>query len=64
MKSDMSDPSTLEESYGKHVEQPTLGKGKFDNFGILAGSGNITPKRDITFNDSVDDHNRNQPKSH
>ncbi len=59
-----SDPSTLHESYGKPVEQPKMVKGEFDNFGILAGDGSITPKRNINFQDSIDDHKRNQPKSH
>ena len=63
-KHDQADPDTLQESFGKHVDQPTMVKGKFDNFGILAGSGNITPKRNISMEDSIDDHKRNQPKSH
>lgn len=59
-KRDMADPSTLEPSFGKHVEQPSMVKGRFDNFGILAGSGSLTPKRSITMEDSIDDNKRNQ----
>lgn len=59
----------LEESYGQKIPQPSTQKGDIVAFGWSAGSSksdakSLTPKRNITFDDSVDDHARNQPKSH
>jgi hypothetical protein len=58
----------LEVSYGRHVPQPSTVKGHIDAFGELAGSTDsamsLVPKRDITFDDSINDNRHNQPKSH
>ncbi len=58
----------LECSYGAPIPQPSMAKGDYVAFGELAGSTStakpLTPKRDISFDDSVTDNRRNQPKSH
>lgn len=58
----------LECSYGAVIPQPSLGKGDYMAMGELAGSTNtatsVVPKRNITFEDSVEDNRKNQPKSH
>lgn len=60
----LKDDPELHESYGQEIKQPSMTKGTYVAFGELAGSGDITPRRHITFDDSVDDNKRNQPKSH
>jgi len=58
----------LEVSYGGHVPQPSTIKGDIVAFGWLAGSTEtakpLVPTREITFDGSIDDHRKNQPKSH
>lgn len=58
----------LEVSYGEPVPQPHMVKGESVAFGELAGSTTtakpLTPKRNICFDDSITDNERNQPKSH
>lgn len=58
------DSTELEESYGQPIPEPHTIKGTISNIGMLAGSGDIVPKRNISFDDSVDDNYKNQPKSH
>lgn len=57
----------LEVSYGGHVPQPSTVKGDIVAFGILAGSTesakSLTPSR-TTFEDSIVDNRKNQPRSH
>lgn len=58
----------LESSFGEPVPQPKMVKGDMVAFGISAGSTStakpLEPKRNICFDDSIDDNRRNQPKSH
>jgi hypothetical protein len=58
----------LEVSYGGHVPQPSTVKGDIVAFGILAGSTEtakpLVPTREITFDGSIVDNRKNQPKSH
>lgn len=58
----------LEVSYGQPVPQPKMVKGESVAFGELAGSTTMAkplePKRNICFEDSIDDNRKNQPKSH
>jgi hypothetical protein len=58
----------LEVSYGAPIPQPSMVKGDYVAFGELAGSTAtakpLTPKRDIDFDDSVEDSLKNQPKGH
>lgn len=60
--------SDLEVSFGQPVPQPKTVKGSIVAFGELAGSTDrsmsLTPERNITFDDSVDDNRKNQPRSH
>lgn len=60
--------SDLEESYGQPVPQPKMVKGQSVAFGELAGSTSeakpLVPKRNICFDDSIDDNRSNQPKGH
>ena len=59
--------TALEESYGSPIPQPKPVKGEQVAFGELAGSTStaksLEPKRNIHFNDSIDDNRHNQPKS-
>jgi hypothetical protein len=59
-----TDDAELHESYGKPIAHPSTIKGHIENFGELAGSGSLEPKRNICFDDSIDDNLKNQPKSH
>lgn len=59
-----SDESSLHDSYGAPIPNPSTVKGTIDVIGHLAGSGSLEPKRNIHFNDSVEDNLHNQPKSH
>jgi len=58
----------LEVSYGGHVPQPSTIKGDIVALGWLAGSTEtakpLVPTREITFDGSIDDNRKNQPKSH
>ena len=60
--------SELEVSYGSHIPQPTMVKGEIVCLGELAGSTDtamsLTGGRSITFDGSIEDNRRNQPKSH
>jgi len=65
---EIPDDPELKPSYGEEVPEPSMVKGTFVNFGELAGSTTtatpLVPKRDICFQDSIDDNRKNQPKSH
>lgn len=56
----------LEGSYGKPIPQPTMTKGEIVAFGESAGSTSkampLEPKRNICFDDSIDDQRGNLPK--
>lgn len=58
----------LEGSYGKPIPKCKTVKGEINNFGELAGSTttatSLVPKRNICFDDSIDDNRGNQPKGH
>ena len=58
----------LEVSFGSHIPQPSMVKGDLVAFGELAGSTDRAPslsgQRDITFQGSIDDNRKNQPRSH
>ena len=58
----------LENSYGQHVSQPSTVKGDIVAFGWLAGSTDtakpLVPTREITFDGSIADNRKNQPRSH
>lgn len=60
--------SDLEVSYGQPVPQPKTVKGSIVAFGELAGSTasakSVVAERNITFDDSINDNRRNQPRSH
>ena len=59
--------TALEVSYGSWIPQPSTVKGEIVAFGELAGSTesakSLTPAR-TTFDDSVVDNRKNQPRSH
>lgn len=59
-----TDDASLHESYGQPIPEPKMVKGKFVNFGILAGHGDVEGERDTWFRDSINDNKKNQPKSH
>ena len=60
--------TTLEVSFGAHTPQPSTIKGDIVAFGILAGSTDtakpLVPTREITFDGSIVDNRKNQPRSH
>jgi hypothetical protein len=60
--------SALEPSYGAWIPEPSTVKGNIVVLGELAGSTDkaktLVPERHITFDDSVNDNRRNQPRSH
>lgn len=64
----ISHDKDLEVSYGQHIPQPRTVKGDINVFGELAGSTStakeIHGQRNICFDDSVKDNERNQPKGH
>lgn len=64
----MPHDTDLENSFGMPIPQPKMVKGEFVAFGESAGSTAaakpLSPKRNICFDDSVDDNEKNQPKSH
>lgn len=66
---DMKDDLELHGSYGMPVPKVKGAKGEINNFGILAGSSAteatpLYPKRNICFDDSVEDQRKNLPGSH
>ena len=58
----------LEVSYGSHIPQPSTVKGDIVAFGELAGSTDkamsLSGGRSITFDGSISDNLKNQPRSH
>jgi hypothetical protein len=58
----------LQDSYGQMIPQPKMVKGTYVAFGELAGSGSsaksLVPEREITFDGSIVDNRKNQPRSH
>lgn len=60
--------SALEVSYGPWIPQPSTVKGDIVAFGELAGSTSsaksLVPEREITFDGSIVDNRKNQPRSH
>jgi hypothetical protein len=60
----IEDDAALKPSYGADVPKPEgFVKGTVDNFGILAGSGNIRPRRSIHLEDSINEQLGNMPGS-
>lgn len=54
----------LKENFGQDVPNPKgVSPGQVDNFGWLAGSGEIRPSRSIHIQDSINDQYRNLPGS-
>lgn len=67
-KQSIKHDSALEVSFGSHIPQPSTVKGDIVVFGELAGSTDtamsLTGGRSITFDGSVEDNRKNQPRSH
>jgi hypothetical protein len=60
----IEDDAALQPSYGAHVpDVEGFVKGKFVNFGILAGDTNIRSVKGIHVEDSIDEQLRNMPGS-
>lgn len=58
----IEDDAALQPSYGTHVPDPEgFVKGKYVNIGLLAGSGNVRPRRSIHLEDSINEQLGNMP---
>jgi hypothetical protein len=60
----IEDDAALQPSYGAHVpDVEGFVKGKFVNFGLVAGDTNIKSVKGIHFEDSIEEQLRNLPGS-